>query len=1008
MKNLRIKQMKTAVKKLTIHLLILSLLNYSPFSYSADEEEKSLDQSNAGLGVAMQAFNSIMGQMGNTMSQNQGNLRAMQMIQQMQSLKPKVQPSKYFPHCKVPASIDSFPYNACPEVGTPQEAQVLAQYEQLTETYILNYERLMARGQDSPYSVGMQCIDEAKNHHLGELQNKINRLTQIQTEVNKRMQDFRDQNQALKDQMNSVNSELTGKGTNAQDQERANKIADYFKDPACSEATISASMDRGLRGVKKEIQDNLSKPANNLLRNKDKIKSKINASLGKLSNYINKHGKNPPNPTILFPANIPGNSQLIRIAQTQQKIIDGEIARVNSEIKGLGFKSSAIPSKIDYGFKGELDNFNAKAIKNDIINKCMRHVGPDALGMNPSVMLKSIKLGRSRKGTTVSSYENQLRVILSEPGNLQEKISKIQRLDKKFRNKLKIKINSAELGYPEVTPSQYYQEAKNRCATQYNNNYAKRVKSLTKSVSEMKSIYGQFMNNITSSVNEEVLNCSSGSSSLAGNCNKDLLSTNNPQFCLNSAVTCAKNVNQCMNKIKGYIRERETQIDVLKAQYNSNVKQFVSQQEFYLKQIKGEVMANMSWFQKYFPSADINLAKNLFVSMPKEKLDPQLGIKLLDMKDLTKLEGNNFDTKIDGLKQMLGEQKKKIGDEIGKYITAKENTIKDNKTKYIRLKKTCAKSLANYNKGAAAKAANDKKMADESNQAVYDFCFNYDRLTDDNTTTPSAYCDGDYSPAKLQEDSVAIAVRINPDALSYLRKLESQCASVDPDSEKKKTDEKDLKRLCNEKDTWGNVKKHLIAKYEKAGEEQKKNSKNYLDSIKKVDPDKEKEGVIANIDKKISDIVDAKEKTTKKLNYCTNDNYKTLHLSDEKVKQINGLCGMKESLDDNSDYCDLYKYEQFTKRFGGECAENPKYFKVDCFIEEVEESDRLTGKAKSINNDITGLLIQVDKVFITKLGQKNTPYCHASMGDGRFDNDVFGLNDDYRQLDDLYRRTEKK
>ena len=203
---------------LPILLAIHGLL--TPHAIIAQEEEE---------GSALIKIFQTIDQVGQRYRKSQQKKRAAsRSSSQAAQYKPRPIPSKYFPQCPVSKGRSNFPENVCRRdlPGSASEAQGVKNVAIQNITFL---EALLVEGQESQGRlIGLQCLKEARDKKLSDIQNVINRLTLESIRIKKGVEEFKQQAENTLSEMNKIQDELTGKNNMDFSQEFSPTCQDIF------------------------------------------------------------------------------------------------------------------------------------------------------------------------------------------------------------------------------------------------------------------------------------------------------------------------------------------------------------------------------------------------------------------------------------------------------------------------------------------------------------------------------------------------------------------------------------------------------------------------------------------------------------------------------------------------------------------------------------------------------------------------------------------------------------
>lgn len=977
------------LKTILIEVICISLVIH-PLAYANDQMGAVVNQLATSINQTGQMMQSMNAQM-NAMNQQLSPA-------EMQALSPKVMPAMYFPHCKVPLRRSAFNETACSTLapGDMGGLQKVYSYMKLANTNKNFYEDATSLAQNTQTPVGLQCLHKANDRLMTQIQDKLNFLENKITEMNKKMQLFKAQNQAIISEMDDISGDLDG-GTTSNKSRDVNK---YFQDDACKQALSSVSFraQDGLRTVVNTLTEgnkSLGKSAQNLLHDKKHIERGINTQIKRLQNKIAKTGIDSLDKGVLGHLTSGGLTKFRSMGEIiKRKRADLEEIKGRSQKKftQLGLNKSLIP-EFDKHFNSNISKFEKKAtyfFKQSFVNNCVTASG--GLGLTNKDVLGGLRQKGVKRGTTVRAYRKALQAILESQAYIDKKIQSIAALDKKFNNAIIITLDTST-GNKTMNPNTLYRKTIKRCEKKYQENsllsplgrsVKQEVAEAKKYIAEIKEAERNFSTDLVRDIKNDILNCGDRAVDSSSSCNgKDALEPTSKNFCLKAAVTCANNIESCVARARSLVKDREQNIKVRAHAFNKNVRDLITSQELYLKQIKNQVFADMEWFKKYFPNSAYSLKENLFVKMPELAKSGKHGVELLGAGNLAALlnqsSSGSFPKQVKKLQAMLQAQKEDINSAVGAYIKKQKKVMKNNRKKWVRLFEKCQATATKFNSDMAAMKQAQNQAEKEGQAKVQEFCSKYGGL---GPRGPGPGCDGDYSASTLTGEAMAIAGQLNPSVMGNLREYESLCRTIGEQEDEMDGDESKkypLLKMCKDNDDWGSVKAELTSSVEGISDDEvKEKVAKQLEKIPEFD-DIYKKKLIKKIGDKVKELGG-------ELNGFQRDVVDKKEVAEREKKNLQNAIKRAEQIlkEDNRKLVDLKKQKKALT------PPNPEIAKLEIRIEAQEKEIRKIETAQIERNE--------------KIVEQNSIIASAQASIGNPTGDAKKIKDQQDALDDLKKK----
>lgn len=815
MKNLkrpkRIK--KSLVRQFSATASICALI-YSPLSFSANEPTW-VDKGTQIMDAALQTMQQSM----------QQSMMTNQMAAQMSALQPQAIPAKYFPHCKISQARSAFPEDICSANIVDQNGLTQAmQYKNLARQYTSMYDQLLSPAQNSAYPVGLQCLEDAKKGMVTSLQDRLNSLEALRSQIEKESQLFRDENKKLLSEMEDANQELFGGGSGDIDA-KTRDFADYFS-PACQniigQDQLANGAKAGLNGLQKGLSKS-NKDAANFVTNKSQIESDVNSQIQMIKNQIESQGIDQWRKDVAAGDQSINGADLARmgVATPMIGVISTEITRMNSKVDSIKSElAKIVPGyeipTMDKNFRVDFANFTNDAenyFKKKYINECVT-MADKGVAISPDQILSSLRVGgNGDRSVALTNYKTALQNILDSDAFIEDKMAQIQALDNRYSSS-DISIQYKNSGSQTITTTPYglFRETVTQCEQKYTQDdtfstgnsgqvsQSTQVSRAKEYLNDLKELESTFAATIGNQIYDSVINCS-GRTEKTDTCSAEgVFDQGSDAFCVKHATTCSGRVQSCYAEATTLVENKKSQIKSYQATYNKNVTALVARQEAYLAQVKSQVLADADYLKQYFPGANFNFPEELFIKMP-ENSESEFGVDLLGGGSLDFLA--NLPEQIGKLKDTLQQQSGEITSVINDYITAQQGAMDTQKAKWESLATNCSNAENGYRDFVNSQNMESQAMQQEKLGEVGDFCNKYEQLGNLN---PAAGCDeSDYSPKALYETMGGVTNYLSSETEYAIAEYTKLCARANNEREKGTEDDDDtpknpstLARVCDE------------------------------------------------------------------------------------------------------------------------------------------------------------------------------------------------------------------
>jgi len=763
------KVLAAVLKTLTVHALSFSLL-YSP----------TVAAQNALLDGAGAILNGIQGFGQQMQQQRQQQLAQAQMQSQMQALQPQPVPSQYFPRCAVSKAVTDFPEGACdnpPAPGDQAGVGQLQSFKALSVSYESFFENLLAENQNSGAPQGPQCLKEEAARAEAQIQDKINALQALIGKVNKEIQAFDQANRKIKEQMEDVRSELYGSPADQEDRNKtlltqfSGTCQTYF---AGNNAQIRT---RGFSALRDEM-DTVNADAGRFKNNSKGYEAELKAMVGGIEKEVKRGGlsvliaSDDVRAAMRESGSTTEFGSLTNVVNAKARNLQRNLEVLQKDLSDVGFEVGL--SDFDGDFQEKFKNFSEGSLdyfKKEAVSNCVS--GADrtlGTGLTTDQILNGLRHRNFGSGggptQTLNNYKAALSEILNSDAFIQDKMNSIAALDRQYGvGNIFIQTKRAgQTDYP--TPYGLYQAQIEYCEaqvtqndtfstdpskrSQLNGSYADRIQRAEKALKKALLIEKEFVSELSNAIINRVKNCE-GIEYKADSCimgssgNSSAIATGNPNFCIAHATTCSNQIQSCFQEADTIVKKKQQQMATLGAQHNAQVSGLVARQEFFLNQIKAQVVADAEFIKRTFPGVAYEFPNDLFVELPEEVMSPKFGVALRGGDSNNSLV-KDLPLKMEGLVNILKQQKQKANGFWKDYIAKQTQGMKSDAKKWSQLKEQCNAAIAGYNE--AVNMANQAEA--EGLGKTAGFCQKFDALA----SNPMAGC-GDAD--QLFEDSMNIS-----------------------------------------------------------------------------------------------------------------------------------------------------------------------------------------------------------------------------------------------------------
>jgi hypothetical protein len=813
------KNQNRITKKLLSTTLVISLIQMQtlPYAHAGTAED---------IGLAISTVGNIGAQILNNKAQIvQQQMSQAQIANIQKQLQPKLNVSKYFPECQLPASMQNMPQNVCMPTNNPNQLSTMYGYEAAANNMMNFYDQMLNEA-TSVNNVGMACLNNRKKGFDSQMTEMINNLTRLQTQLKEESQAFRENNKKLISDLEETNAELMGTSDpGIAKNSMEGKARDFTKmvSPTCQKVLgngFSETSERfGFNGLLKTVAPK-NRAANDFSSSKAQIESEIRSQANVIKDSINEVGLEN------WAAGLQSRSQIN--IQDKLSSFKGFNPLVEREKAGLQAQKSRIANEINSlapgfqiptggrGNSGDLQKFingSQDYFKKKFVNDCTVN-SSKGVAIDLDKVLGSIEqLNTENSPAAISGYKQALSNILSSDDYISDKLAQIKELEKTYVG-MTVTYSDSTGSSVKSSPYELLAKTESACNAKYSDSQtfsktqanglsedekAKKVQGL---LQEYKNLSDNFASKLSNNIISTLINCNGESLKATDKCDETTIDpAQKGDFCIAKASTCANNMLACYTEVNTQVEKRKTKINNISKQFNANVETMVNRANALYKQQSANVTALTKLIQQKFPGSNFEIPKDMFIPLPETKKD-KYGVEMAMDGDINKIIAM-LPEKIETLKQMFGDQKEAAGKEIDDYIGKQREAMAREKSRFQELASKCtaaaetsAQNIARANKeGQDAQAKKD--------QAVGDFCEKYSLLSEN----PSAGCD----EAKTLYTDIAkvnkmLDPNVRPNVTAFKKYCDSYMGESDSDSGKKKkkkskSDFPDFKKMCIDNNT---------------------------------------------------------------------------------------------------------------------------------------------------------------------------------------------------------------
>jgi hypothetical protein len=737
------------------------------------------------------------------LQQQQAAVAQAQMQAAIQKMQPQLVPSKFHPQCRVPMAVSPYPEGGCDDpISGPQDLMKVQAFKQLSISYKDYFTKLSAENQNSAAPIGVQCVEEANKRALAQFQDKVNALEALIAQVRKEGQAFEQEQQKIKEEMDKLADTLYRGTAKRNDEGSKNPLQEFT--PACQtyfkNEGSTAIRRSGLANYKVQAETYRNE-AGTFQNNKGSYVTDIKNQLNTLKTQIKKDGIGPAlsGGGIKNLLNLGGKTFNYGSVDT---VVNATLANFNRDFQVIKKDLSRVGYNVDIAdmdgnFIDRTKRFSQSAgdfFRKEAIAECVNGSGDMGIGLSTQQIIDGLRHRRtSGSSTTLRSYKTALQNILDSDAFIEDKMAAIQRLDKRYGvGEVYLQIKGADATSRNTTPYGLYKSQIDACKVRISQDdtfsTSKRLRSQGGSVEERINdaeralnkaikLEQNFVSELTANIYNRVVNCEglqpSEEQCQAGNGQNSVMNRSSNRFCIAHASTCAQQTLGCYNEMETLVTKKQEEMKTFGAQWNARVSGLVAKQEFFLNQIKAQVVNDAEFVKRFIPGASYTFPEGLFVEMPREVLNKEYGVSLAGGGNVDALI-RDLPKQLDKLKKTLSGQSTLVAKELGEYSRNMRSGIEKDKGKWQQLRTKCEASLNGYNR----MLAEQNKRQNEAKGQTNNFCQKYNALAQN----PAAGCG---QAESLFEDSMNVANGMYNTGATRAMVLEYQqfCESANNESE---------------------------------------------------------------------------------------------------------------------------------------------------------------------------------------------------------------------------------
>jgi hypothetical protein len=689
---------------------------------------------------------------------NMQNMAQAQTNQMMKTMMPKMGPAQFFPECQVLDRISNFPANVCTaKSSNPADVSKMMAYQNMAQMSAVEYERSKLGS--------IECINNRQKAFNAQLINYQNSLKALQDQLKKDAQIFRDNNAQKLADMKSNFDELNGPGTSIDA-----KTVDFQKQfsPACRSVIMGKTQTSGLVGLMKDVSND-SEAAAKFSQDRPQYEAEILSEVTKIKDTITSGG-------------FSGLSDPTVISENYRTLVGPALANEQQS-----YDTKLAKLKKDIGGFDPAQNDTLEHHKNTYMEKCMR--GESGYTLNGGIKLNRNTLGQYisqsgiNAGTGADGYRSAVADILENPDvnyTLEARLADIQNLEKTtFKNMVFNNIVSGRNN--SQSASQAFAKLANECQSFYTSpsasngpSPAQNAISAQASMLELKNLQAGIGDKVSQALNSKLFHCNGQPKKASEPCNANSMTPGAQGFtCLDTANTCAVNVQGCYAEISAKVGQKTALVKNLGAQYNAAARAMVANANNMLSRQKAAVGTILATIQQKFPGMSFALpADSLFVPDPAMmRGTPDMGIDLVAGGNLDSYL-NDLPNKIGNIQALLVTQQEKAKSEIDNYLNGAAPlgliaSLDAQKARWEALGGQCKGMV----EGSMQDIAAANLATQEQDKKKMQFCKNYDAFTNN----PNPSCGAAQKLTSTISDVISLLPGKTTDLASQ---LDSTCAET--------------------------------------------------------------------------------------------------------------------------------------------------------------------------------------------------------------------------------------
>lgn len=785
-----------------VHSLVLTLCYVPIFQDLSLLHAQEIRDQHVVQDNTMSQFRDMIGAITSQIQNQRAQMMAMQQAQQLQrNLMPQTGPARFFPQCQLPA-VTPVPVGACETpIQSDHEVMMYETLRQGANVQVNFMEGMLNTAKNTPPQSGIQCLQDRKHETMSQLNARLNGLTNLMDQMDKRNQLFRDRASELLDDLRDDYGLLVGaaRGRLSNDTMSIDHSSNFSLE--CQNVLSQQDageinqviFENGFNGLRLGLQGDRNQ-ALNFASNKSSIQEDINQSINHIQDVINRHGLEPGNnqsfqelitsyasshESIRTLAQSP-DSPLVRLLSSEATPLISRKLELQQELQSQNLDYT-IP-RMDQHFQRNFDINNLEEIfRKRYVNRCVNNQGQmNVINMTQSDILGSLTHPEfGRNAPIVRNFRAALENILNHNNPnvyIEDQIAELRRLYESYGGNIDVEYSNSE-GRRESRPIyQLYGDLVNRCNRHYTSSQdlrdseANEVRRMTDQLRDFKQNHQNFNADLGSKISDKLIRCDGRElTSGPGFCQTDIFNPSNRNFCINHAEQCSNHITQCYNQVEKKYNDTKTRIDRSASEYNAAVESFVADQERQLAVIKQRLIEEQARLEQFFPGAHFQLADELFIEMPPEV--DEFGVKIRGGSEYPQIAMRDLSEKLSTLRGQYEDQMMQVQNVINEYIQEQEQNLYRNKDRWQRLADNCDMASQQY---AQQQMENYREQTQAFNQRaseVSDFCNRFHRLTRMN---PNAACSGFVS--ELFESSLSAAGNISGDAIHAINEYNNLCA----------------------------------------------------------------------------------------------------------------------------------------------------------------------------------------------------------------------------------------